>query len=120
MKALIPGVIGIVLGTVTAGAHDGSMHSGKPTEGTVAVVHGDQLTLALADGQVLVMLQPTTKLEEGEQPAARDALKPGVHVEVFGTKLPDGELVAREIRIRPAGRETEHDLGHEGHAPVER
>ncbi len=94
--------------TTAAYAHDGSMHPGKGTHGVVGTVAGDHLTLNTDGGQLAVTLTEKTTVERGEKVVGRDALQAGSHVEVFGTKLPGGELVAREVHV---------DEGATGHAP---
>ncbi|MBI3770130.1 MAG: hypothetical protein HY271_16780 [Deltaproteobacteria bacterium] len=82
-------------------AHEGSMHKEKAIEGEVASVTGDHLTVREKAGTVTsVTLTAQTKLERGDAAAVQGDLKPGAHVSVFGTKLPTGELVAREIDLQ--------------------
>ena len=97
MKLL--GVAIMVLVPVLALGHEARLHRGKPTEGEVASVQGDHLSLKTAAGSVPVTLTDETKVERESQQATRADLAPGTHVAVFGTKLPTGELVAREIVI---------------------
>lgn len=109
---------------IAAVAHEASQHKGKPTEGEVVSVEGDRLSISTADGPVVVTLTEATKLEQGDQPTGRDAVKRGVHLSVFGTKLPSGELVAREVIVHPAGggRPGSSDSGghHPPASPVEK
>ena len=97
MKLL--GVAIMVLVPIVALGHETRLHRGKPTEGEVASVQGDHLSLKTAAGSVPVTLTDGTKVERESQQATRADLAPGTHVAVFGTKLPTGELVAREIVI---------------------
>ena len=60
---------------------------------------------------VPVTLSETTKIERGDAPVTREEIRKGDHVEVFGTKLETGELVAKEIIVH--GPEAP---GHEGGA----
>jgi hypothetical protein len=90
---------------VTAGAaHDASKHKGKATEGEIITAGGDQLELKTSAGAVRVSLTGKTKIEHGTQVVDRTHLKPGERVSVFGTKLPGGELVAKEIVIGSGGQ----------------
>jgi Domain of unknown function (DUF5666) len=89
----------VLTGTIAAYAHDETMHAGKPTRGVVETVAGDHLTLKTDRGQVRVTLTEKTTVERGEQVVGRDALRAGTHLEVFGTKLPGGELVARDVHL---------------------
>ena len=86
-------------------AHDPSKHKGQGTRGEVVSVAGDRLELKTAAGVKTVILSDKTKLERGDQAARASDLKKGDPVLVFGTTLATGELVAREILIRPGGRE---------------
>ncbi|MEX2260930.1 MAG: DUF5666 domain-containing protein [Bryobacteraceae bacterium] len=97
-----------------ANAHDPSKHKGKPTEGEVASVSGDRLELKTASGVIAVSLTSKTKIEHGADTVDKSHLKAGERIHVFGTKLPSGELVAKEIVITPSGG---HDSSkHESHS----
>jgi hypothetical protein len=80
-------------------AHDKSLHKGKPTEGTISSVAGDRIELKTLKGNVNISLTSKTKIEHGNQVVDRTHLKTGDSISVFGTKLPSGELVAKEILI---------------------
>ena len=80
-------------------AHEPSKHKGKATEGEIVSVAGDRFEMKTATGNVTVTFSGKTKFEHGDQAAAKDHLKKGEHVSVFGTKLPTGELVAREVLL---------------------
>jgi ribosomal protein S1 len=82
-------------------AHDASLHKGKPTQGEVVSVEDNGLQLKTATGTTTVTFREETKFERGDKKATREELKPGDQVSVFGTKLPTGELVAREV-VLPA------------------
>ena len=98
--------------TPAAYAHDETMHPGKPTHGVVDSIAGDHLTLKTDGGQVAVTLTEKTTVERGEKVVGRDALQVGRHVDVFGTKLPGGELVAREVHLDEGAAGREHQPGH--------
>jgi len=85
--------------TTLASAHDASLHKGKATTGEVISVAADKMELKTAAGPVTVTLNDKTKYEHGNKAATKSHLVKGEHVSVFGTKLPTGELVAREILI---------------------
>jgi len=80
-------------------AHDASLHKGKPTAGKVVSIDEEVLKLKTATGTTTVTLQEKTKFERGKESVTREALKPGQQIRVFGTKLPGGELVAREVLL---------------------
>ena len=80
-------------------AHDASLHKGKATVGEVVSVSADKVELKTAAGPVTVTLNDKTKYEHGNQVVTKDHVQKGGRVSVFGTKLPSGELVAKEILI---------------------
>lgn len=81
-------------------AHDQSLHKGKATEGQIVSVEADRFVIKTQGGERKVTLGEKTKIEVGDSPGSRDDLKDGVRVAVFGTKLPGGEIVAKEIVIQ--------------------
>jgi len=80
-------------------AHDASLHKGKATTGEVVSVSGDKMEMKTSAGPLTVMLNDKTKYEHGAKTVTRSHLQKGEQVSVFGTKLPTGELVAREVLI---------------------
>ena len=108
-------LVGIVALLVAAGsiatAHEQSLHKGRATGGTVVSVSERGLVLDTGAGNVLVTVSETTKIERGGAPVTREEIRKGDHVEIFGTKLETGELVAKEIIVH--GPEAP---GHEGGA----
>ena len=99
--ATIALLLGLFMSPVTA--HDPSKHKGKAIEGEITAATGDQVELKTAAGVVHVSLTSKTKIEHGDQTVDRSHLKTGERVSVFGTKLPSGQLVAREIVIAAPG-----------------
>ena len=96
---LILGLIGPPL----VKAHEPSKHKGKATEGEIVSLAGDRFEMKTATGNVTVTFSDKTKFEHGDQAATKDHLKKGEHVSVIGTKLPTGELVAREVLLGASG-----------------
>ena len=94
-------------------AHDKSLHEGKGTRGRIETVTADRVTLRTDAGTVVVTLNDATKVEHDENVVARDTLRPGAQVAVFGTKLPGGEVVAKEILLET---EAEPAKRHDGHS----
>lgn len=99
-----------------AQAHDKAAHGRPAAHGTVASVSGDQLTLTTDTGEISVTLMDTTKIERAGQEVGRDTLVSGVPVAVFGTKVPQQGLVAREVVVEASETTTEphgdHQSGH--------
>ena len=82
-----------------ASAHDASLHKGKATTGEVVSVSDSKMEMKTSAGPVTITLNGKTKYEHGSKAAAKSHLQKGQRISVFGTKLPTGELVAREIVI---------------------
>ena len=80
-------------------AHDASKHKGKGTTGEISSMTSDALQLKTAAGVLKITLTADTRIEHGDAPSDRSHLKKGAKVTVFGTKLPGGEIVAREVVI---------------------
>jgi hypothetical protein len=107
----------------SAEAHDARLHKGKPTTGKVVSIDDQAVKLKTATGTVMVTLGEETKFEQGKETVTREELKPGQQIRVFGTKLPTGELVAREVLLpatdSPTASSAPHTSQHEKevHAP---
>ena len=95
-------------------AHDPSQHKGKPVSGKIAAVGNDGFDLLVGSQTIKVSLTSKTKIEHGKQVVSRDHLQKGSTVSVFGTKLPSGEMVAREVVIGDGGHE-QHGGQRKGH-----
>jgi hypothetical protein len=110
MKRHLAMITVLLLSATPAFAHDESSHGRKPTEGVIDAVHGDHLSLRSQKGTISVVLDEKTAIEQDEKPVGRDRLEPGARVSVFGTKLPGGEIVARDIVVsaRRGARAEEH------------
>lgn len=78
-------------------AHDASLHKGKATTGEIVNVAPDRLDLKTPAGMVKVSFSEKTKFEHGKEVVDKTHLKTGDTISVVGTKLPSGELVAKEI-----------------------
>jgi hypothetical protein len=89
-------------------AHDASLHKGKATVGEVVSIAAGKMELKTATGPVTVTLNEKTKYEHGDQTVDVSHVAKGQKVSVFGTKLPTGELVAREILIGAADSHAAH------------
>ena len=92
-------VIVALLVVLPAAGHDAKLHKGKPAEGEVVSIAASKLELKTATGPLMVTLSDKTKYEHGKQNVTKSHLKVGERITVFGTKLPTGELVAREVLI---------------------
>ena len=80
-----------------ANAHDQSLHKGKPIEGEIITVSANSFELKTEKGTVTVTVTGKTKLEIGENTTTKDSLIQGTKVKIYGTKLPGGKVVAKEI-----------------------
>ncbi len=75
----------------------------KPLRGKVVAVDGNIVTV-LPDPEprpepVKVTIITETKLTKGKELSSQDALNEGSHVTIHGTKLPSGELVAKQVEV---------------------
>lgn len=86
---------------VPAVAHDKSLHKGKPTEGQILSVQPGRFSMKTAAGEKTVTLGDKTAIEVGNKAGKGEDLRAGDHVAVFGTKLPGGEIVAKEVLVLP-------------------
>ena len=93
-------------------SHDEKFHHGKPVLGTITSLSEGGFELKNDAGITKVTLQPSTKFEDGDKTVDRSALKAGIEVSAFGTKLESGELVAKEVRIGSSSVKHEADQTH--------
>ncbi|HUS08773.1 MAG TPA: DUF5666 domain-containing protein [Bryobacteraceae bacterium] len=101
-------------------AHDASQHKGKATSGEIVSLGDDRFELKTATGTVPVTYTSKTKFEHGKEAVDKTHLQKGEKVSVIGTKLPNGDLVAKEIILGAAGTKNQTDskmdhskMGHE-------
>ena len=106
MNRMIAALFAVSLSLPAAAlAHDASKHKGKPVHGEVASVTKDGIELKTTTGTVPVTFSSKTKFEHGDAVVDKTHLTKGAHIAVFGTKLPTGEMVAREVLIGAAERQ---------------
>ena len=98
-------------------AHDASKHKGKPVQGEVVSSAGDRFELKTETGVIPVTFSSKTKFEHGNVSVDKTHVTKGTHVSVFGTKLPSGAMVAREILIGSSGNHGQHAGGKETTTP---
>ena len=103
-----------------ASAHDPSKHKGKPVVGEVLSLAGDGFELKTDSGVVPVTFSSKTKFEHGNAVVDKSHLSKGTRVTVFGTKLPNGDLVAREVLIGTAAAGTADAHSRHGDGRTER
>ena len=82
-----------------ARAHDPSKHKGKGVQGEIVSIANDGIELKTSAGAQTVTTNDKTQFERGSAQITTADLKKGDRVTVFGTKLANGELVAREILL---------------------
>jgi len=104
-----------VLGVTSAYAHDARLHKGKPTVGEVESLSEKGVTLKTARGTTPVTFQDKTTFERGEAQASAQEIQTGDQLTVFGTKLPSGELVAREVLLPSANAQSKTHMQHAPH-----
>ena len=96
-------------------AHDQSLHKGKATEGEIVSVKPDRFVIRTEGGDKTVTLGEKTKIELGDSVGSRADLKGGARVAVFGTKLPSGQIVAKEIVVQGDDSHRHEPSRHEAH-----
>jgi hypothetical protein len=92
----------------TVMAHDAKLHKGKATTGEVVSVGDDRFEMKTSTGTTLVSFSAKTKFEHGNQTVDKTHVSKGARVSVIGTKLPSGELVAREVMLGVSDAATDH------------
>lgn len=98
-------ISGLTLGMVAAAglwAHDARLHQANAVTGDVVAMGADSFDLKTAKGTVKVTLNAKTKFEDAGKAADRSRLGKGARIGVIGTKLPSGELVAKEVLLNVA------------------
>lgn len=88
-----------LLAPVTAWAHDPKLHKGNSITGEIASVTSHGFELKTATGNIKVTFSGKTTFEHGKDTVDKSHLRKGDRVGVIGTKLPSGELVAREVLL---------------------
>jgi hypothetical protein len=109
-KYVVTAFLALAGSTFVLSAHEADQHKGTPTQGEIATVATDSFQMKTAVGTVKVSFSKDTKIEHGDQVVDKSHLVKGMKLSVFGTKLPSGEIVAKEIVMPGAskGAATEH------------
>ena len=102
MKTFVLMLTALALTTGIASAHDASKHKGKPVQGEVITSSSDRFEVKTESGVIPVTFSSKTKFEHGSAAVDNTHVTKGTQVSVFGTKLPSGEMVAREVLIGTA------------------
>ena len=95
-------------------AHDAKLHKGNATAGEIVSVAPANLVMKTAKGNVNVTLNKDTKFEMGTAVVDVNHFKKGDKIDVIGTKLATGELVAKEVlmTVAPAKAAAKADHQH--------
>lgn len=102
--------------TLTSGstfAQDASNHTGRTVQGEVVSLSGDRFELKTEMGVIPVTFSLKTKFQHGNAIVDQAHVTKGAQVSVFGTKLPSGELVAREVVIGSSNYHRHHGTDKE-------
>lgn len=102
-------IASLLLLSSPARAHGEKGH-GQVTDGSITAIAGDAMVVETPGGSVSVALDANTQVTAGDRPATRAALTNGAHVMVTGSKLPSGEIAAREVMVHAPGEQ--HGGGH--------
>ena len=95
------------------GAHDPSQHKGKAITGEIVSLAEDRFELKTAGGRASVTFTSKTKFEHEGRPAGKSHLGRGERVSVIGTRLPTGEIVAREVLMGAAPKSAQAQRARE-------
>lgn len=109
-KQLLTLLVLCALMPIRAFAHDERLHGGKPIAGEIVSVEPGRLVLESEGVRRNVTLDAKTRIELDGVAGTSDELRPGRRAAVIGTKLPGGEIVAREVLVR-ADPAQGHDPG---------
>lgn len=106
-------LLGLAFATIL-GAHDAKLHKGNATAGEIISVAPANLVMKTAKGNVTVTLNKDTKFEMGNAAVDLNHFKKGDKIDVIGTKLATGELVAKEVlmTVAPAKAAAKADHKH--------
>ena len=80
-------------------AHDAKLHQSNATTGQVTAIAKDSFDLKTDKGNFKVTYSSTTVFQHGGTKVDPSRLTKGAKVGVIGTKLPTGELVAKEVLL---------------------
>ena len=116
-RILITIIAAVALTSSSLVAHDASKHKGKPVQGEVVSSASDRFELKTEAGVVPVTFSSKTKFEHGNATVDKTHVTKGAHVSVFGTKLPSGEMVAREVLIGAGNDHGQHAMPKEATSP---
>ncbi|MEO8098282.1 MAG: hypothetical protein ABI811_11325 [Acidobacteriota bacterium] len=86
-----------LMGASLLGAHDAKLHKGTATTGEIVSVTAANAVMKTAKGNVTVTFSKDTKFEMGTQAVDLNHFKKGDKISVFGTKLANGEMSAKEV-----------------------
>jgi fructose-specific component phosphotransferase system IIB-like protein len=102
-------LVALVILAGAALAHDPRLHQANAYTGEVTAVGSGSFDLKTKTGNWKVTYSATTTFEHGKAKVDKSHLKKGDTVGVIGTKLPNGELVAKQVLL---GVEEEADHKH--------
>ena len=102
-------VLGL-LAPASVWAHDPRLHKANAVTGEITSVGGDSFELKTKTDTIKVAFSSKTKFEHGKETVDKSHLAKGDRVGVIGTKLPTGELVAKEVLLGLAA--SKEDAAH--------
>jgi hypothetical protein len=107
-RTLLNTSIALVILATAAWAHDPRLHQANAFTGQVMSVGSGSFDLKTKTGNWKVTYSATTTFEHGKAKVDKTHLKKGDTVGVIGTKLPNGELVAKQVLLGVEDEEAEH------------
>ena len=100
MKNVLTAVIALgMLGTSVVRAHDARLHNPNTIVGDITALGADNFEMKTEKGNFKVTYSTKTTFEHDGKKVDKTHLVKGDHIGVIGTKLPSGEVVAKEILV---------------------
>ena len=93
-------------------AHDPRLHKPNAVTGEIASVAAGSFELKTKTGTIKVTFSSKTKFEQGKETVDKSRLTKSDQIGVIGTKLPTGELVAKEVLLGLAGSPAKKNSEH--------
>ena len=102
----------LLFGRVVVGALSAHDAQGPATKGQIVSVAGDSFVMKTDKGNITVTMNKDTKIEHGDKAVDKTHLMKGEKVTVYGTKLPSGEFVAKEVMMGAAPAASKEKTQH--------
>ena len=101
IKPSFPAAV-LLFGLISVGVLSAHDEKGPATKGQIVSVAGETFVMKTNKGNMTVTMNKDTKIEHGDMAVDKTHLMKGENVTVYGTKLPSGEFVAKEVTMGAA------------------